>query len=146
MLATRANATKVYSSKDYKHYTKTTQTAEYDDECIAVKLIVDRYNKAIEYERDIIDRTFLEIYGRTMRVTNSKVGEIYVRLKETSLRIGEPLTEVCTKLRKAFGEHLTFMKEVEGRKIPINVETIVEAYEMMKAHKNLMEIQKTLFK
>lgn len=146
MLVKKPTAVLAYSSKNFKHYTKTTQTAEYDSESIVVKLIIEGYKNAIRANRDIINNMFLEIYKRTMNISENKVGNIYVRLKELKIKNNDvSVVEMSSFLREKLGYDSNFIRNVGGKNIPISIENISNAYQMTLVNKPITEIEKYLF-
>lgn len=146
MLQPRLGSKLVYRSSHYNIFESTVLASEFlpDTEFIGNDMIVEGYRKAIQNQRDLIESTFINLYGRKMKVSHGKVSEMYLKIKAVNNTFSKSITEIGVEIKKYLGQKdMNFIKPKE--KNPIFLTTIIQAYEMVKLKKPKLEIEKYLF-
>ena len=130
----------VYRSSDYKYFPRThLSSTDADNENIG-DILIKKYISAINHQMDYIEHTFMSLYGEHLNVKENMVGEIYITIRNIEKKTNLSLEKIGNEIKEYIECDINFIQEQV-----IRLESIAKAYDMMRQHKSISDIQNYLF-
>lgn len=94
-------------------------------------LIIRRYRTTIEYNRQNIDKHFIDLYGKPIYYSEKLTSSLVIRIKEVMAITGKSLKEIAKDFKDYLGDNCSFFRKEGEKQIPIDSHRIIDAYTLM---------------
>ena len=101
------------------------------------------YLVAIKECKEEVEHETRVVYGRGLLFPENITRKVYMELHE--LKKLNSLRNIVRAIRSYIGEQISFFRTFEGRRVPVELTRVKEAYVKVKERRPIFEIEKALY-
>lgn len=109
------------------------------------EMTLRKYVLKVEYHRPMINFEMIQIYGKIPKFDESNFTNTVCNIKDIMKLSGKNIRNTVKHIRRYLGYPTYFHRIEKSKLIPVELERIKKAYELIKENKSFIEVENTLF-